>query len=261
MQVHLLQLWVSYDLLWLQGEPEACRSTTANTGGEEKFSVLPHEALGAVGAPTRFRKKTRELPLQDQRAKLTAQIKRLAAAVDKQHEVLTTAQTKFQELRRELATAHVDLAQLPQDVLPAPKKISMTLLEPSVINLMKFVQGQSQQGNLEATALLQECVADIESASPPTEPLLVPQDADVDMVEEEGLEPSAKKKKKKKKKKKGMGAGTPLSLEPPQAVLALTDAQSTSLPSQGAEFKGRRSPVRKRLKKLSPTWRQAKTGP
>eukprot|EP00971_Amphidinium_carterae_P133591 2645732-Amphidinium_carterae.1 len=48
----------------------------------------------------------------------------------------------------------------------------MSLLEPSVVNLMKFVQAPAKDGNLQATALLQECVADIESSSSAEEPLL-----------------------------------------------------------------------------------------
>eukprot|EP00971_Amphidinium_carterae_P041275 810436-Amphidinium_carterae.1 len=50
--VHLLQLWVSDHLLWLQDRPKAGRATIASTAAEEKSSVLVNEALGAVGAPT-----------------------------------------------------------------------------------------------------------------------------------------------------------------------------------------------------------------
>eukprot|EP00971_Amphidinium_carterae_P028272 556737-Amphidinium_carterae.2 len=170
----------------------------------------------------------KELPLQDQRAKLTPQIKRLTTAVGKQQELLSNAQTKLQELRRELATAHVGLAHLPEEVLPAPKKIPMSLLEPSVVNLMKFVQLQSTKGNIEATALLQECVADIESSSAVEEPQLVLPDADAAMDVEEGVEPSAKKKK-------GMGAGTPLASPQAQEFLALGDAPGAASSTQGAE--------------------------
>eukprot|EP00971_Amphidinium_carterae_P022279 439397-Amphidinium_carterae.1 len=36
--------------------PAASRAATANTGGEEESSVLDHETLGAIGAPTCLRK-------------------------------------------------------------------------------------------------------------------------------------------------------------------------------------------------------------
>eukprot|EP00971_Amphidinium_carterae_P339914 6477987-Amphidinium_carterae.1 len=54
--LYIIQLWVSCYLLWVQDRPEASRATIANTRGEEESSVLSHETLGAVGAPTRLRK-------------------------------------------------------------------------------------------------------------------------------------------------------------------------------------------------------------
>eukprot|EP00971_Amphidinium_carterae_P161616 3204157-Amphidinium_carterae.1 len=66
----------------------------------------------------------KDLPLRDQRAKLVGSITRLTSAVDKQQEVLNTATLRMHELRRELATAH----------------------------------RKARKGDVEATAILQECV-------------------------------------------------------------------------------------------------------
>eukprot|EP00971_Amphidinium_carterae_P128641 2548037-Amphidinium_carterae.1 len=82
-------------------------------------------------------------PMNDQRAKLKVQIKRLATAVDKQQEILTAASAKMQDLRKELATAHVDLAHLPEEILPVPKKIPASVLRTSMVDLMKFVPGRT----------------------------------------------------------------------------------------------------------------------
>eukprot|EP00971_Amphidinium_carterae_P214811 4262657-Amphidinium_carterae.1 len=118
----------------------------------------------------------KELPLQDQRSKLTAQVKRLTASLDKQQELLAAQQLKVKELRRELAEAHVDLARLPEEVLPAPKKIPRALLEPSLVSMMKYVQEKASGGDLMASTLLEECVAGLEQSKdevnppPPLEP-------------------------------------------------------------------------------------------
>eukprot|EP00971_Amphidinium_carterae_P104568 2070982-Amphidinium_carterae.1 len=57
----------------------------------------------------------KELPLQDKRAKLKAQVRKLTTALDKQQELLAAQQTKVQQLRRELATTHIELTKLPED--------------------------------------------------------------------------------------------------------------------------------------------------
>eukprot|EP00971_Amphidinium_carterae_P304572 6052410-Amphidinium_carterae.1 len=140
-EVLLLQLWVPHNMLWLQGMPTTSWSTLASTRGEEGSSFHGNQTMGAAGAPARFRKGPRgqslvaagRKPQEDQECcgregiapagPEGAQIKGLTSAVDKQQELLSTATTKLQELRKELATAHVDLARLPEDVLPVPKKI------------------------------------------------------------------------------------------------------------------------------------------
>eukprot|EP00971_Amphidinium_carterae_P161940 3210467-Amphidinium_carterae.1 len=92
----------------------------------------------------------KELP-----SKLTAQVKRLTASLDKQQELLAAQQLKVKELRRELAEAHVDLARLPEEVLPAPKKIPLSLLEPSLVSMMKYVQDKATKGDLTASTFLE----------------------------------------------------------------------------------------------------------
>eukprot|EP00971_Amphidinium_carterae_P255934 5081647-Amphidinium_carterae.1 len=67
----------------------------------------------------------KDLPLQDQRSKLTAQVKRLTASLDKQQELLAAQQLKVKELRRELATAHVDLARLPEELHRSQLQVSV----------------------------------------------------------------------------------------------------------------------------------------
>eukprot|EP00971_Amphidinium_carterae_P344869 6485529-Amphidinium_carterae.3 len=63
---------------------------------------------------------------------------------------------------------------------------------------------------------------------PHEDPPLEFPDADAEMDVEEGVEPSAKKKK-------GMGAGTPLTSEPMQDILALGDTPGASSSAQGTE--------------------------
>eukprot|EP00971_Amphidinium_carterae_P230185 4568604-Amphidinium_carterae.1 len=94
---------------------------------------------------------SKELPLQDKRAKLKAQVRKLTSTLDKQQELLAAQQIKVQQLRRELATTHIELAKLPEEVLPAPKKIPMELLEPSLVDLMKYVQTQAKGGDTTAS--------------------------------------------------------------------------------------------------------------
>eukprot|EP00971_Amphidinium_carterae_P178683 3544579-Amphidinium_carterae.1 len=50
---------------------------------------------------------SKELPVQDQRAKLKAQVRKLTTTLDKQQELLASQQVKVQQLRRELATTHI----------------------------------------------------------------------------------------------------------------------------------------------------------
>eukprot|EP00971_Amphidinium_carterae_P307422 6109442-Amphidinium_carterae.1 len=97
----------------------------------------------------------KELPLQDKRAKLKGQVRKLTAALDKQQELLAAQQTKVQQLRRELATTHIELTKLPEDVLPAPKKIPMALLEPSLVSMMQYVQSKAKAGDLDASTVLE----------------------------------------------------------------------------------------------------------
>eukprot|EP00971_Amphidinium_carterae_P217641 4320266-Amphidinium_carterae.1 len=110
------------------------------------------------------------------RAKLKAQVRKLTTTLDKQKELLAAQQVKVQQLRRELATTHIELAKLPEEVLPAPKKIPMELLEPALVGLMKYVQTRAKGRDLTASTLLEECVASLEvskeHANPP--PALVP---------------------------------------------------------------------------------------
>eukprot|EP00971_Amphidinium_carterae_P156613 3104397-Amphidinium_carterae.1 len=58
---------------------------------------------------------------------MTAQVRRLTASLDKQQELLAAQQLRVQKARRELATGHLELAKLPEETLPAPKKIPMEL--------------------------------------------------------------------------------------------------------------------------------------
>eukprot|EP00971_Amphidinium_carterae_P101817 2015269-Amphidinium_carterae.1 len=52
----------------------------------------------------------------------------------------------------------------------------MSLLEPSLVGMMKYVQGQAREGDATATTILEECLASLELSKdqldPP--PLLVP---------------------------------------------------------------------------------------
>eukprot|EP00971_Amphidinium_carterae_P054196 1067396-Amphidinium_carterae.1 len=75
----------------------------------------------------------------------------------------------------------------------------MALLEPSLVSMMQYVQSKAKSGDLDASTVLEECVASLEvskeAESTPPEPLpLVSEeatgDADEDMV---GEEPSQKK--------------------------------------------------------------------
>eukprot|EP00971_Amphidinium_carterae_P325907 6456453-Amphidinium_carterae.1 len=109
----------------------------------------------------------------------------------------------------------------------------MELLEPSLVDLMKYVQTQAKGGDTTASTLLEECLASLElskdAADPP--PALIPLvsgetqvDEDEEMAGDE--EPSAKKKR-------GMGAGTPLPTTPPADLPS--QAGSASSGSQAAD--------------------------
>eukprot|EP00971_Amphidinium_carterae_P166677 3302951-Amphidinium_carterae.1 len=234
----------------MQGGGEARRSCTTGGDTPKACPLLIIQTLGEHRAPTHLRDgsgdpfsaaassgkqaapESKELPLQDRRAKLKAQVRKLISTLDKQQELLAAQQLKVQQLRRELATTHIELAKLPEEVLPAPKKIPMELLKPSLVGLMKYVQSQAKGGDLTASTLLEECVASLElskdKANPP--PALLPLesgdsqgDADEDMVGDE--EPSAKKPR-------GMGSGTPP-----------LPAAPTELPSQAAASTGTPPPA------------------
>eukprot|EP00971_Amphidinium_carterae_P226757 4497347-Amphidinium_carterae.1 len=119
----------------------------------------------------------KDLPLRDQRAKLVGSITRLTAAVDKQQEVLNAATLRMHELRRELATAHVDLKRLPEESIP-PRAENYGG-SPTHAQL----QQRASKGDMEANTILQECVEDLdtpEAAEEAKEPQMVDMDTDED---------------------------------------------------------------------------------
>eukprot|EP00971_Amphidinium_carterae_P046776 921668-Amphidinium_carterae.1 len=111
----------------------------------------------------------------------------------------------------------------------------MELLEPSLVGLMKYVQGQATGGDMMASTILEECVASLElskdKANPP--PSLIPLAAGAAQEEED--EEMAGDEEPSAKKKRGMGAGTPIPSTPPADLPTQAGATSVSpCPADGA---------------------------
>eukprot|EP00971_Amphidinium_carterae_P065331 1294746-Amphidinium_carterae.1 len=114
----------------------------------------------------------------------------------------------------------------------------MNLLEPSLVDLFKYVQGQAKEGDATASTLLEECLASLELSKekvdppPPLYPLVSGETQEVEdeeMAEDE--EPSAKKKR-------GMGAGTPLPSTPPADLQSQAGSANGDTPVADASATG-----------------------
>eukprot|EP00971_Amphidinium_carterae_P126360 2503355-Amphidinium_carterae.1 len=119
----------------------------------------------------------------------------------------------------------------------------MNLLEPSLVDIFKYVQAHAKDGDTTASTLLEECLASLEqskdqaSPPPPLEPPVVGTTREVDDEDMTDDEPSVKKKRV-------MGAGTPsaapLPVElpshsgPPGGEAQATDASSATASTAGA---------------------------